>query len=50
MNREIFLHRQEGFCVGKFGHVVDQAVLDNQQTFQALLQKTGTAQNLAIKN
>ena len=23
MNREIFLHHQEGFCVGKFGRVVD---------------------------
>ena len=30
VNREIFLHRQEGFCVGKFGRVVDQAVLDNR--------------------
>ena len=30
VNREIFHHRQEGFCVGKFGRVVDQAVLDNQ--------------------
>ena len=29
VNREIFLHRQEGFCVGKFGRVVNQAVLDN---------------------
>ena len=29
VSREIFLHRQEGFCVGKFGHVVDQAMLDN---------------------
>ena len=29
VNREIFLHCQEGFCV-KFGHVVDQAVLDNR--------------------
>ena len=29
VNREIFLHRQEGFYVGKFGSVVDQAVLDN---------------------
>ena len=28
VNREIFLHCQEGFCVGKFGRVVDQAVLD----------------------
>ena len=28
--REIFLHCQEGFCVGKFGHVVDQALLDNR--------------------
>ena len=26
VNREIFLYRQEGFCVGKFGRVVDQAV------------------------
>ena len=30
VNREIFLHCQEGFCVGKFGLVVDQAVLDNR--------------------
>ena len=30
VNREIFLHCQEGFCVGKFGRVVDQAVLHNQ--------------------
>ena len=30
VNREIFLHRQEGFCVGKFGRVVDQAVLENR--------------------
>ena len=30
VNREIFLHCQEGFCVGKFGRVVDQAVLDNR--------------------
>ena len=30
VNREIFLHCQEGFCVGKFGCVVDQAVLDNR--------------------
>ena len=30
VNREIFLHRQESFCVGKFGHVVDQAVLENR--------------------
>ena len=30
VNREIFLHCQEGFCVGKFGHVVDQAVLENR--------------------
>ena len=29
VNRELFLHCQEGFCVGKFGHVVDQAVLEN---------------------
>ena len=31
VNREIFLHRQEGFCVGKFGRVVDQAVLENRR-------------------
>ena len=30
VNREIYLHRQEGFCVGKFGHMVDQAMLDNR--------------------
>ena len=30
VSREIFLHCQEGFCVGKFGHVVEQAVLDNR--------------------
>ena len=30
VNREISLHCQEGFCVGKFGRVVDQAVLDNR--------------------
>ena len=30
VNREIFLHCQEGFCVGKFGRVVDQAMLDNR--------------------
>ena len=30
VNREIFLHHQEGFCAGKFGRVVDQAVLDNR--------------------
>ena len=30
VNREIFLHCQEGFCVGKFGRVVGQAVLDNR--------------------
>ena len=30
VNREIFFHCQEGFCVGKFGRVVDQAVLDNR--------------------
>ena len=30
VNREIFIHCQEGFCVGKFGRVVDQAVLDNR--------------------
>ena len=30
VNREIFLHYQEGFCVGKFGRVVYQAVLDNR--------------------
>ena len=30
VNREIFLHNQEGFCVGKFGRVVDEVVLDNQ--------------------
>ena len=30
VNREIFLHCQEGFCVGKLGCVVDQAVLDNR--------------------
>ena len=30
VNREIFLHCQEGFCVGKFACVVDQAVLDNR--------------------
>ena len=30
VNREIFLHRQEGFCVGKFDRVVDQAVLENR--------------------
>ena len=30
VNREIFLHCQEGFCVGKFGPVVNQAVLDNR--------------------
>ena len=30
VNREIFLHRQEGFCVGKFGRVVDQVVLENR--------------------
>ena len=30
MNKEIFLHRQEGFRVGKFGRVVDQAVLENR--------------------
>ncbi len=29
VNRKIFLHCQEGFCVGKFGHVVDQAVMEN---------------------
>ena len=28
--REIFIHRQEGFCVGKFVHVVDQAMLENR--------------------
>ena len=30
VSREIFLHCQEGFCVGKFGRVVDRAVLDNR--------------------
>ena len=25
-----FVHCHEGFCVGKFGHVVDQVVLDNR--------------------
>ena len=30
VNREIFLHCQEGFYVGKFDCVVDQAVLDNR--------------------
>ena len=30
VNKEIFIHCQEGFCVGKFGRVVDQAVLNNQ--------------------
>ena len=30
VNRDIFLHCQEGFCVGKFGRMVDQAVLDNR--------------------
>ena len=30
VNREIFIHCQEGFCVGKFGRVVDQAVLENR--------------------
>ena len=30
VNREIFLHCQEGFCVGKFGRVVNQAVLENR--------------------
>ena len=30
VSREIFLHCQECFCVGKFGRVVDQAVLDNR--------------------
>ena len=49
MNREIFLHCQEGFCVGKFGRVFDQAVLDNRPlrkhlSVQTSLQKTGTAE------
>ena len=30
VNREIFIHCQEGFCVRKFGRVVDQAMLDNR--------------------
>ena len=30
VNREIFLHHQESFCVGKFSLVVDQAVLENR--------------------
>ena len=30
VNREIFIRCQEGFCVDKFGRVVDQAVLDNR--------------------
>ena len=30
VNREIFLHCQEGFCVGKFGRVVYQAMLENR--------------------
>ena len=30
VNREIFCDCQEGVCPGKFGHVVDQAVLDNR--------------------
>ena len=30
VNKEIFHHCQEGFCVGKLGRVVDQAVLENR--------------------
>ena len=56
VNREIFLPCQEGFCVGKFGRVVDQAVLDNQplrmhfRRSRLHYKKKGTAQNLAIEN
>ena len=34
LSREIFLHCQEGFCVGKFGCVFDHAVLEALQTVQ----------------
>ena len=55
VNREIFLHCQEGFCVGKFGHAVNQAVLDNRPLRKhfrrsRLCCKRLRAQNLANEN
>ena len=48
VSREIFIHCQEGFCVGKFGRVVDvvdQAVLENLP-----LRKHFVRQRLRYKN
>ena len=41
VSREIFLHRQEGFCVGKFSRVVDQAVLENRPLRKHFVIKDG---------